>query len=137
MDHERLKNDIAYVDRASEYWTELLMTLPEILLSEVDRKTVPQTPGLYVIRHENTLQYIGQSGNLRTRICSQHLAPRKRSSTVRRKVSRHINSEDELLITVWLKTATIAWLELGHHGLTLAVEHHAITKHKPPFNGYM
>ena len=136
MDPARLSSDITAFDAACAYWSEWLVKAPPHILGEVVRTNVPPAAGVYIVRLDGDILYIGKSVNLRNRICSQHLAPRKRSSTLRRKVSKHIVTDDEELISVWLRAATIGWIELGHHGLTLAVEDHAIAKYNPPFNGY-
>ncbi len=136
MDHAILQSHCEYFDKACSYWTKELLSQSSISLNEIERNAVGNTSGVYIIRKDNEILYIGKSSNLRTRICSQHLGPRKRSSTLRRKVSKHLQTDDEQLITDWLKTTTIAWLELGHHGLSIAVEDHAITANNPPFNGY-
>lgn len=136
MDSSLLTRHIAIFDEACTHWTKELIAATPVLLGDVVRKDVPLSAGVYIIRSNSDLLYIGKSGNLRTRICSQHLGPRKRSSTLRRKVSKHLVTDDEVQITGWLRTASIGWIELGHHGLTLAVEDHAIAKYNPPFNGY-
>ena len=136
MDATRLLSHIEVLDEACAYWTQCLLDTPAVILGDVVRNDVPKTSGVYVIRNNGELLYIGKSGNLRTRICSQHLGPRKRSSTLRRKVSKHLRTDDEELITDWLRSASIGWIELGHHGLTLAVEDYAIAERNPPFNGY-
>lgn len=136
MDETLLSRHVAFFDEACAHWTHQLIKAQSVLLGDIVRKNVPQTAGVYAIRNNGDLMYIGKSGNLRVRICSQHLGSRKRSSTLRRKVSKHLRTDDEDKITEWLRSATIGWIELGYHGLTLAVEDCAIAKYNPPFNGY-
>lgn len=136
MDLLLLTRHIGLLDKAGAHWTQELIESPPVVLGDVVRNKVTQKAGVYVVRNDSELVYIGKSVNLRTRICSQHLGPRKRSSTLRRKVSKHLQTDDEDQITEWLRTTTIGWIELGHHGLTLAVEDYAIAKYNPPFNGY-
>lgn len=104
-------------------------------MAGIQRTDVPRLPGVYIIRQEQEIVYVGKSNNLCNRICGNHLSPRMRSSTLRRKVSKHLSTEDESEITEWLKTAHVGWIALGDHRLTVAVEDHAITKLNPPFNG--
>lgn len=136
MNKALLSQHIEFLAQACEHWTRVLIGAEPISLYNVRRDDVPKIAGVYVVRHNGQIQYIGKSNNLKVRICSQHLRPRKRSSTLRRKVSKHIKTDDEEQITQWLKSATIAWLALDDHRLTLAVEDHAIEKYDPPFNGY-
>lgn len=136
MDTSILNSHINFIEDACAYWTHNLMHTTPIKMGDIERKSVPQIAGVYVIRNNGDLCYIGKSSNLRTRICSNHLGPRKRSSTLRRKVSKHLKTDNEDQITEWLKKVTIAWIPLGHHGLALAVEDYAIVKFNPPFNGY-
>ncbi|WP_372921761.1 GIY-YIG nuclease family protein [Roseovarius sp.] len=136
MDASLLSTHIQYFDDACVHWSKALIDAPHVILGEVQRSDVPVSAGVYAIRSNGNLIYIGKSGNLRTRICNQHLGPRKRSSTLRRKVAKYLNTDDEEQITAWLKTASVGWIDLGHHGLALAVEDYAIATHNPPFNGY-
>jgi excinuclease UvrABC nuclease subunit len=136
IDASILNRHIEMFDDACVYWTEALIKAQPMMLGDVVRARVPQVAGVYAVRSHDELVYIGKSGSLRTRICSNHLGPRKRSSTLRRKVSKFLNTEDEEQITQWLRTASIGWVELGHHGLALAVEDHAIARFNPRFNGY-
>jgi len=131
-----LASHIEFLSGVCDHWTHVLIAAEATVLGDVDRASVPTEPGVYVVRRDGAILYIGKSKNLRVRICSQHLGPRKRSSTLRRKVSKHLGTEDEGSITEWLKRATIGWLTLGDHRLTLAVEDHAIEEAQPPFNGY-
>jgi len=131
-----LSEHIEKLHEMCEHWIGVLLTAPPCLMNRIDRDTVPKTCGLYVIRLNDEIMYVGKGSDLRRRIYRNHLAPRKRSSTLRRKVSKHIDTDDEGEITQWLRNTSVAWLELHDHPLTLAVEDYAIVKLDPPFNGY-
>lgn len=131
-----LDTDIAWLKEACMYWTGCLMTARHVLVSSLTPFDIPKSPGVYAIRHEGKLVYVGKASSLRRRILGNHLKPRLRSSTLRRKVSKHLRTIDEDALTLWLNNATIAWVDLKFHPLALAVEDYAISELNPPFNGY-
>lgn len=136
IDSELLQGHIRELHTACEHWTRKLLEAPAIPTAMLTRESIEKVPGVYLVRCDSEIIYVGKSNNLCSRIFGQHLAPRMRSSTLRRKVSRVIKTSDEALITTWLQSTSFAWLALHDHSFTIAVEDYVILKLKPPLNGY-
>ena len=135
VDAVLLARHIARLDEMCEHWSQVLIEAEPVAIRSLNKASVSEEAGVYIFHHDGQVKYIGKSKNLRKRICTQHLGSNKRQSTLRRKVSRHLGTDDEAFISKWLETTTVAWLPLGSHRLTLAVEDYAVEKFKPPLNG--
>ena len=92
--------------KIAQYRDELtrLLISPTYEFSRLDRKNVPEAPGVYIIYHKALRQilYIGESDNLRRRLFSNHRSGNRRGSAFRRALSRWEKFEEERKISEYI-----------------------------------
>lgn len=110
-----------------------------ISLNNVTPSTIPSSSGVYrIIDHSSKTPstiYIGESGNLRKRICSNHLLGNTHSSTLLRKILQTGNYTDLNGVKNYLRNnCSIQYLIIESKSERMRLEHFAIAILGPHYN---
>lgn len=130
-------------------WTRMLQ-LPRVLVTEVEVRTVPNTPGVYALFRSSEPIYAGKAsgaGGLRERI-GKHLGvgPDLSRSSLRRNVAEHVlgvptsvsrqrpsvmSSEQVSEINEWIRVLEVTWLEFPAPAEAVAFERELLGEWMP------
>ncbi len=82
-------------------------------------RKLPERPGVYIMKEDDTILYVGKAVNLRNRVRQYFQSPRGKSAKIRRMVSR---------VKYFEYIVTDSEIE------ALVLENHLIKEHRPPYN---
>lgn len=132
-------------------WGDLL-AIPTTPVSELAPVHLPDTPGVYLWRHENQIAYIGKATSLRRRVWSKHLGAgvSLSGSSLRRNVCeclfgippnvtgrptrQKVTPEQAAEIRDWLVACDLSWQQCALVDDADQLERRLLDEYRPPLN---
>ncbi len=108
-----------------------LLAAPRLVFNSHLRGTVPDKSGVYRIAESHadwrSSVYVGKTGNLRRRLCDEHLTGNRRSSTLKRKLIHSGTFKDEAAVKQFLmERCVVQYLEVADESERILSEHFAV-----------
>lgn len=107
-----------------------IVSLSDVLLRKPkdNLRSISSSGGVYLIRREGKIIYVGKAKNLLRRINSDHISGENRNttSTVRRKVTRKFGIPHGKKLRQWMSECTFSTIEVSDSDMRTLVESYLI-----------